>query len=417
VHDLAAAAQVGDRDKTSGTLQSGAYLLRDSQDFSLVHGGPLFQLLLRSHLSGDALTLVMRRIVAFALISWVPLLLLAALDGNLLHTRVAVPFLLDLETHIRFLAVVPLLLAAELVVHRRLLSVTRTFLERNLVPEAAMPRFDAAVTSAFRLRNSVTAEVLLIALVYGVGVLVVWRRFTAIDVSTWYATASPAGSNLTRAGMWYAYLSLPIFQFLLLRWYFRLVIWIRFLWQVSRIDLALVPTHPDQVAGLGFLANTVYGFTVLLLAHGALLAAQIGNRIFFAGAAFRDFKVEIAVMVAFLMCVVFGPLLVFSPQLARAKRIGLNEYGTLAERYVRDFDGKWLRGEANESEPLMGSADIQSLADMGNSFLMLRSMRVAPITRDAILQLAAAVLVPLLPLLLTVMPVEELTRKLLELVF
>ena len=402
---------------TVGATQSGAYLLRDSQDFSLVHGGPLFQLLLRSHLSGDALTLVMRRIVTFALISWVPLLLLAALDGNLLHTRVAVPFLLDLETHIRFLAVVPLLLAAELVVHRRLLSVTRTFLERNLIPEAAMPRFDAAVTSAFRLRNSVAAEVLLIALVYGVGVLVVWRRFTAIDVSTWYATASPAGSNLTRAGMWYAYLSLPIFQFLLLRWYFRVVIWVRFLWQVSRIDLALVPTHPDQVAGLGFLANTVYGFSVLLLAHGAMLAAQIGNRIFFAGAALQDFKVEIAVMVAFLMCVVFAPLLVFSPQLARAKRIGLNEYGTLAERYVRDFDGKWLRGEANESEPLMGSADIQSLADMGNSFALVRSMRVAPITRDAILQLAAAVLVPLLPLLLTVMPVEELTRKLLGLVF
>jgi len=402
---------------TVGATQSGAYLLRDSQDFSLVHGGPLFQLLLRSHLSGDALTLVMRRIVTFALISWVPLLLLAALDGNLLHTRVAVPFLLDLETHIRFLAVVPLLLAAELVVHRRLLSVTRTFLQRNLIPEAAMPRFDAAVTSAFRLRNSVAAEVLLIALVYGVGVLVVWRRFTAIDVSTWYATASPAGSNLTRAGMWYAYLSLPIFQFLLLRWYFRVVIWVRFLWQVSRIDLALVPTHPDQVAGLGFLANTVYGFSVLLLAHGAMLAAQIGNRIFFAGAALQDFKVEIAVMVAFLMCVVFAPLLVFSPQLARAKRIGLNEYGTLAERYVRDFDGKWLRGEANESEPLMGSADIQSLADMGNSFALVRSMRVAPITRDAILQLAAAVLVPLLPLLLTVMPVEELTRKLLGLVF
>jgi hypothetical protein len=417
MHDLAAAAQVGDRDMTVGATQSGAYLLRDSQDFSLVHGGPLFQLLLRSHLSGDALTLVMRRIVTFALISWVPLLLLAALDGNLLHTRVAVPFLLDLETHIRFLAVVPLLLAAELVVHRRLLSVTRTFLERNLIPEAAMPRFDAAVTSAFRLRNSVAAEVLLIALVYGVGVLVVWRRFTAIDVSTWYATASPAGSNLTRAGMWYAYLSLPIFQFLLLRWYFRVVIWVRFLWQVSRIDLALVPTHPDQVAGLGFLANTVYGFSVLLLAHGAMLAAQIGNRIFFAGAALQDFKVEIAVMVAFLMCVVFAPLLVFSPQLARAKRIGLNEYGTLAERYVRDFDGKWLRGEANESEPLMGSADIQSLADMGNSFALVRSMRVAPITRDAILQLAAAVLVPLLPLLLTVMPVEELTRKLLGLVF
>lgn len=417
MHDLAAAARVGDHDATARAPQSAAYLLRDSQDFSLVHGGPLFQLLLRSHLSSDALTLVIRRIVTFALIAWVPLLPLAALDGNLLHAPVAVPFLLDLETHIRFLAVVPLLLAAELVVHRRLLSVTRTFLERNLIPEAAMPRFDAAVSSAFRLRNSVAVEVLLLALVYVVGVLVVWRRFTAIDVSTWNATVSSAGSTLTRAGMWYAYLSLPIFQFLLLRWYFRLLIWIRFLWQVSRIDLALVPTHPDQTAGLGFLAQTVYGFSVLLLAHGAMLAAQIGNRIFFTGAAFQDFKVEIAVMVAFLMCVVFGPLLVFSPQLARAKRIGLNEYGKLAERYVRDFDGKWLRGEASDSEPFMGSADIQSLADMGNSFSMVRSMRIAPITRDAIVQLAAAVLVPLLPLLLTVMPVEELTRKLFGLVF
>jgi hypothetical protein len=401
---------------TSRAPESSAYLLRDTQDFSLVHGGPLFQLLLRSHLSSDGLTLVVRRVIAFVLITWVPLLVLSALEGHRLRTSIAVPFLLDLETHIRFLVVVPLLLTAELIVHRRLLSVSRTFLDRNLIPAAAMPRFDAALISAFRLRNSVLAEVLMLVLVYVIGVLVLWRRFIAIDVSTWYATASAEGSKLTHAGVWYAYLSLPVFQFLLLRWYFRLLIWIRFLWQVSRINLSFVPTHPDQVGGLGFLANTVYGFSVLLTAHGAMLAAQIANRIFFAGAAFQDFKVEIAVMVAFLMCVVFGPLLVFSPQLARAKRTGLNEYGTLAERYVRDFDGKWLRGAAPASEPLLGSADIQSLADMGNSFSVVRTMRLAPITRDAVLQLAAAVLVPLVPLLLTVMPVEELTKKLLGLV-
>jgi hypothetical protein len=259
-------------------------------------------------------------------------------------------------------------------------------------------------------------EVLLMVSVYVIGVLFVWRRFIAIDVSTWYAIPAAAGSNLTHAGLWYAYLSLPFFQFLLLRWYFRLFIWMRFLWQVSRINLSLIPTHPDQVGGLGFLANTVYGFSVLLTAHGAMLAAQIANRIFFAGAALFDFKLEIAVMVAVLMCIVFGPLLVFSPQLARVKRTGLNEYGTLAERYVRGFDEKWLRRGTQGSEPLMGSADIQSLADMGNSFSVVRSMRIAPVTRDAILQLAAAVLVPLIPLLLTVMPLEELTSKLLDLV-
>ena len=402
---------------TSAAPQSSGYLLRDPPDFSLVHGGPLFQLLLRTHLSSDGLTLVARRVIGFVLITWVPLVLLEAYDGQLLKRDVALPFLLDVETHVRFLVVVPLLLAAELIVHRQLLRVARTFLDRNLIPSAQMPRFDAAVNSAFRLRNSVSAEVLLLAFVYVVGVLIVWRRFVAIDVSTWYATSSSAGSRLTHAGLWYAMVSLPFFQFLLVRWYFRLVIWIRFLWQVSRLDLSLVATHPDLAGGLGFLSETVYGFTVLLLAHGAMLAAQIANRVLFAHAVLQDFKIEIAVMLLFLMCLVFAPLVVFSPQLARARRLGLNEYGTLAERYVRQFDGKWLRGGAPAGEPLMGSADIQSLADMGNSFAVVRSMRRTPITRDAVLALAGAVLAPLVPLLLTVMPVEELTRKLLGLVF
>jgi hypothetical protein len=406
----------GDR-MTAIATESSVHLLRESQDFSLVHGGPLFQLLLRAHLSSDALTLVTRRVIAFVLITWVPLLVLAVFDGQLLRGSVAVPFLLDVETQVRFLVVVPLLLVAELVVHRHLRLVARTFLERNLIPAAAMPRFDAAVTSAFRLRNSLLAEVLLLALVYAVGVLIVWRRYTQLGTSTWYASVSDGGSSLSPAGMWYAYVSLPIFQFLLLRWYFRLLVWIRFLWQVSRIDLTLVPTHPDHLGGLGFLSHTVFAFSVLLLAHGAMLSAQIANRIFFVGAALTDFKLEIAVLAAFLMCVVFGPLLVFTPQLAQAKRRGLNEYGTLAERYVRDFDGKWLRGRAPQGEPLLGSADIQSLADLGNSFAVVRTMRLAPISRDAVLVLAGCVLVPLAPLLLTVMPIEQLTQKLLGLVF
>jgi len=401
---------------TARTTESYARVLRDAQEFSLVHGGPLFQLLVRAHLSSDSLTLVARRVIFFALITWVPLLALSALEGHLLDGDVAVPFLRDAETQIRLLVVVPLLLAAELVVHRRLMPVVRAFLDRDLISEADDERFDAAVNSAFRLRNSVPAEVLLFALVYGVGVLVVWRQ-TALDVSTWYAHAYAGSHRLTNAGIWYAYVSLPIFQFLLLRWYWRVFIWIRFLWQVSRIELRLVPTHPDLLGGLGFLANTVFAFSVLLIAHGAMLAAQIANRIFFAGATLRSFQEEIFVMLVFLLCVVFGPLLVFSPQLSRAKRRGLLEYGALAERYVRDFDGKWLRGGAQSSEPLMGSADIQSLADMGNSFAVVRTMRLAPISRDAVLELAACVLVPLLPLLLTVMPVEDLVKKLFGLVF
>jgi hypothetical protein len=386
--------------------------LQIPQDFSLVLGGPLFQLLRRAHLTDDALLLVRQRIVVIALIVWLPLLVLTALEGHLLGGSGAVPFLLDIDVHVRFLVAMPLLIAAELVVHQRMRSLVQVFQERNLIPESAMPRFNAAITSAFRLRNSVLAEVLLIAFVYVVGVLVVWRQYTALSTATWYATPSVDGSTLSLAGIWYGYVSLPFFQFLLCRWYFRLFIWARFLWQVSRIRLKLVPTHPDRVGGLGFLSATVYAFALLAVAHGALLAGQIANRIFFLGATLPDFKGEIVVLAFFLVFLVFGPLLVFAPQLAEAKRVGLREYGTLAERYVREFDAKWLRGGASAGEPLVGSTDIQSLADLGNSYEVVRTMRVVPATTEAVVQLLVATLAPIVPLALTMMPWDQLLKTL-----
>jgi hypothetical protein len=223
--------------------------------------------------------------------------------------------------------------------------------------------------------------------------------------------------TLSLTGAWYAYVSVPIYQFLLVRWYYRIVIWMRFLWQVSRIELSLIPTHPDRVGGLGFLGNVTYAFTPLAVAHGAMLAGPIANRIFYAGATLTQFKAETFVIVLFVMCLVFGPLLVFAPQLAAAKRAGLREYGTLAERYVREFDGKWLRGGASPGEPLLGSADIQSLADLDDSFVMVKTMRLAPVTRDAVVRLTAATLAPVVPLALTMMSFEELVKTLFGVLF
>jgi hypothetical protein len=397
--------------------KSNSNIPETTQDFSLVLGGPLFQLLCRTHLSGNTLELWRQRILFITFIAWLPLLVLSALEGQALGGRVAVPFLLDLEVHVKFLLVTPLLIAAELVVHQRIRLVVPQFLERNLIPESAMPRFDAAIASAFRLRNSVLAEVLLIAFVYGVGVLIIWRHYTTLDTATWYATPSVEGSKLWLAGLWYGYVSLPLFQFLLLRWYYRIFIWIRFLWQVSRIELSLVPTHPDRVGGLGFLPNAVFAFMPLAVAHGALLAGLIANRIFYLGAVLPEFKVEIAVLAVFVLCLVLGPLLVFAPQLAQAKRVGNREYGALAERYVREFDAKWLRGGAPDDEPLVGSGDIQSLADLANSFEVVRTMQIAPITRDSLIRLVAATLAPIVPLLLTMMPLEELLKKLFGILF
>ena len=396
---------------------AGDGLLPDPQDFSLVLGGPLYQLLRRAHLSDDALMLQRRRIIVIALIAWLPLLALSALGGQLLGGGAAVPFLMDVDVHVKFLVAMPLLVAAELVVHQRMRAVARTFIDRRLIPENAKASLDAAIASAYRLRNSVSAELLLIAFVYVVGITIIWRHYLSLDAATWYATPTNGGSSLTLAGAWYGYVSLPIFQFLLIRWYFRLFIWTRLLWQVSRIRLNLVPTHPDRLGGLGFLAATANAFVPLLMAHGALLAGQLANQIFYLGTSLTQFRLEILLLVIFMVFIVVGPLLVFSPQLAETKRTGLREYGTLAQRYVRDFDAKWVRGIGSGEEQFLGTGDIQSLADLGNSFEVVRSMRIVPVTKDAMFQLAVATVAPIVPLVLTLMPLEDLLKKLFGILF
>ena len=390
--------------------------LTEPADFSLVLGGPLYQLLRRSHLTDDALTLVHRRILAFVLITWLPLLLLSTWEGRAWWGSTEVPFLLNVEAHARFLLALPLLVLAELVVHARTRRALVNFFARDLIRNADRPRFNAIIVSAMGLRNSLVAELVLVILVYGIGIFV--RDYVTVDANTWASAGAGSGFvNLSLAGWWNTLVSVPIFQFLLVRWYFRLFIWTRFLWQVSRIELQLIPTHPDRAGGLGFLANIVYAFAPFLVAHGVLLAGLIGDRIFFAGATLPQFTVEIIGVVGALVFLVLCPLIVFGGQLARAKRVGLGEYGVLAQRYVREFDAKWLRGARDQAEPLVGSADVQSLADMANSFDVIRTMRVVPFSKETVFQLGIVTLAPLLPLTLTMISLEELLKRLLSAVF
>jgi len=157
-----------------------------AEDFSLVLGGPLFQIFRRAYLSGSALELLRRRIIVITTTSWLPLLLLSAWKGTAWGNLVSLPFIHDIDAHARLLISLPLIIAAELMVHQRMRNVTRQFLERGLIPEEARQQLDKAVASAKRLRNSVTAELLLVVFVYGVGVLFIWRRFGALEVPSWY---------------------------------------------------------------------------------------------------------------------------------------------------------------------------------------------------------------------------------------
>ena len=384
-------------------------------DFSLVLGGPLYQLLRKVRLENRVEDYVVRRILVLSGVTWLPLLVLSLLDRTLVG-GVEVPFIADVETHVRFLVTVPLLIVAELVVHQRLSGIVRQFLERGLVPEAAMERFRAALDSAMRLRNSVAIEVLLIAVLFPLGYYV-RSHYLSPESSTWYARIENGDATATLAGIWFWAVSNPVLQFLLCRWYFRFFIWVRFLWQVSRIELALIPTHPDRNGGLGFLGGSAYALTPLLTAHGAAVAGFVANQIFHQGAALPDFKLEIVILVAFLMLLVIAPFLVFAPRILAARRQGIREYGILAAEYTRAFDRRWLRTTDRDKKTLLGSADIQSLADLENAFSVIKEMKALPVSRDTFMQLIIATLIPFAPLLFTMFPLEELLNRIIGAVF
>ena len=238
----------------------------------------------------------------------------------------------------------------------------------------------------------------------------------ALGASSWYAAVDGTNLHLTLPGYWYSFVSIPIFQFILLRWYLRLVIWYWLLWRVSRLNLRLIPTHPDTAGGIGFLGGSSHAFGPVLLAQGAVLAGVISNRILYEGQNLVAFKWTIVGLIGFFVLTVLGPLTVFSPHLFQSKRVGLMEYGNLATLYAADFDKKWLRGGA-KNEALLGTADIQSLSDLANSYAVVRQMRSVPFDFNDVKIIVAATVIPVLPLLLTIMPLEELLHRLLKIVF
>jgi hypothetical protein len=377
---------------------------------SVIEGGPLDQLQRRLGLMKLEAPLIVRRALVFSLVAWLPLFILSALQGTLL-TNVKIPFLYDPSAHIRFLLSVPLLIVAEVVIGPRIVAATGHFITSGLISEDRYRDFDAAIVDALRLRDSTVAEVIILAITY-FGAFVSIRYFSAI-VSTWHSLVSESGHRFTLAGYWYALVALPIFQFLVYRWLWRTFIWCRFLRRVSKLDLELVPTHPDQAGGLGFLGETHRLYGIFIFAYAATVSAVACREVLFDKVPVQTYKIPVAALIILMLLLFLGPLFMFAPLLLRTRRKGLHEYSTLACKLGRLYDRKWVKGNPL-GESLLSTPDNTSLANYSHDYELVDRMRIFPFEPRTALALALAGLVPMVPLLATVMPMEEIFKLLLK---
>lgn len=380
------------------------------REFTLVAVGPFFRLLQYAGISGHCLQGLRKRVAVAVLLAWVPLLVLSLMEGRG-WSNCQVPFLQDFDAHARFLMALPMLFAAELFLQLRMAPSLAKFRDRQLVTDKDTNAFEKILHTTQKRLDSNWPELLLLIFVYSVGIGGLWQPAIGSDISAWYGVRRDGVMEASAAGYWLNLVSVPLFQFLLLRWYWRLAVWWSLMWRLSRLELHLQPLHPDNAGGLGFLAQLAQAFAPLLMAQGLLASGWIADKIFFGGARLVDFKMELATVTVVTVFAVIGPLLMFSPLLANAKRRGLSEYGNLAMQYAREFHWKWLLQKNRPSEEVLGSGDIQSLADLGNSYSTLKQMRYVVFSTTSVMPLGVALLAPVAPLALTMLSVEELLTR------
>jgi hypothetical protein len=387
------------------TRDSRASLEEALTDFSLVQGGPMMRLMARLGLERPG-----RRALAMVLVTWVPLAVLSAVSslggGNEISR-----FLVDMPALVRFLVAAPLLIFAETRVHRFTAQVARQMLGTGLVRESDRERFRRALKEVVRGRESRIAEAVIVILAY-LASLIWFRNEMRGGEPDWHARQASKGLAFLPAGFWYVFVSVPIYQFLIYRWVYRILLWVRFQWRMARLDLDLYVTHPDQAGGLGFLGLAQTAFAPIIFASAAVTSALQGERILKNLTTFDSIQWSILVLVVVIYpLLLLGPLAVFAPQLTRVRRRGELEATALGQRYVRLFHQRWGGGRGSD-EDFLGSSDIQSLADSQNSLAAAMRMRILPVNKSDAVSIVLAGALPFVPLVLTKIPLETILKML-----
>jgi hypothetical protein len=348
------------------------------------------------------------------ILTWVPLACLSALEGVLFGHNVSLPLLYDFSIYGRFFLALPLIIIAEVVIDPKISHVVTTFDESGLIGTAALARYHSALERISRLRDSGMAELLLLVFASLPIFMLDQEEWISQQFTTWHGNTS---GGLSGAGYWFVFVSSPILRFLLLRWLWRYFVWSLLLFHVMKLDLNLTPAHPDLLGGLGFVLDAQRHFGILSAAIGSILAGQFGNSVAYFGDTLGSTKVPMIAFVLIAVFIVLCPLTLLSPKLSALRRAGLARYSQLARQLTKSFDAKWTQDGNGTRETILGSPDPSSVADLVSSYNVVRDLKIVPIDRKLVLQVAAEAAAPLAIVWLVATPAERIVANLIKMLF
>jgi len=389
--------------------------MTDRGAFSICAGGRLHEMLTRAGFAAGARRQVILVSVLLA-VGLLPLLILSAVAGTAFGGA-GRPFFHDLAPWVRYLLVVPALLLAEPYTDRLAGVVVDTFRRSRIVGDSDLPAFEAAVDKAGRTATSDAAELILLLIALALPHLAFLSLpQPAIGVG-WYATVVGSEPHLTAAGYWYTWVSLPLVEFLIMRWLWRAFAWGRLLWRVSRLDLALAPAHPDRSAGLGFLAWSPLAFLPLCVGLSMLTATGLAKLIESGGASLTDALGPITALVLCECLLLLAPHFFFSGALRTVRDQALIGYGLAATTMSREFESHWTGPGSRPGAELLDNSESSSMIDYAGTYGLVQGMQpIAGVSLRLGLMLVLVLAAPFAPLLLYKYSVKEILVQVLQLV-
>jgi hypothetical protein len=322
-------------------------------------------------------------------------------------------FLEDYAAQSRLLVVIPLLIFAEPPLVARMVAIANHFRHEGLIKDEELPRFATAVNRLSTRGDSLIVRVVLVLLVY----MFLASMMTVVASSSLMPWCLGLGGvmNFSTAGSWYIMVSTPIVLYILLRWVWRQVLWLRFLGVTSQMDLQLIASHPDHAGGLGFLEQCMRGYVPFGFAIGTIVAGAVANRVVYLHQSLWTFEYMPILVIAIVGIVCAGPPCVYWGTLLRARRRGVFEYGTLAISMGRQFERKWLAAPDQIRDGALEVQDFSATTDLYSIVANVHAMNITPIGMGSIIRLAIYSLAPIVPLAFIALPFNVIVESLVKL--
>lgn len=373
---------------------------------SIIIGGPFWRLQQRLGLLGPDGLPPLSTALIFAAVAWLPPAILSAAQGTFWKEALGGrAFLFDFAAYARFLIAILVLVATEGIAKKRGSALFCQFIDAGLVPAEEEPRFTKALQQADRRGSSVLAEAIIVGIAYVTSADAVFVQVNNLRES-WMGNLVAGQEQLSLAGWWTLLISLPLFWFILLRWFWRFLVMTILLRQIARLKLQLVATHPDLRGGIGFLGLYPTIFSGLIFALSCVVASTFMGGGLFADWPLNSLLAPFLMWVAIVLIIFVGPLTVFAPALLELKRRGLLEYGAFACEHNRAFEQKWIQRGTVDQDPL-GAPEISSLADLTTALQSIRAMLVIPVGRGGLWILVSAAGLPWVAVLFSKVPFME----------